>query len=54
MKVFMLNKPEWIYIFFGCLASLVQGAIQPAFGIILSKAINVSALKASRKPLINL
>jgi hypothetical protein len=49
----MMNKPEWIYIFFGCLASLVQGGIQPAFGIILSKAINVSALKASRMPLIN-
>ena len=40
-KVYKMNRPEWIYIFFGCISSLVAGAIQPAFGVVLSKAITV-------------
>jgi hypothetical protein len=40
-KVFLMNKPEWGYIFLGCVASIVAGGIQPAFGIVLSKAIAV-------------
>lgn len=38
----MMNKPEWVFIFFGCIASIVQGGLQPAFGVVLSKAISVS------------
>nr|UOU03319.1 ATP-binding cassette subfamily B1-1 [Brachionus rubens] len=41
LKVFALNKPEWYFILFGCLASIVSGAIQPAFSIVFSKAIAV-------------
>jgi len=41
-KVFALNKPEWFYILIGCLASIINGGLQPAFGIVLSKSIAVS------------
>ena len=40
-RVFILNKPEFGYIALGCISALVTGGIQPAFGIILSKAISV-------------
>ncbi len=40
----MMNKPEWIHIFFGCISSVAAGGIQPAFGIILSKAIVLFSL----------
>jgi ATP-binding cassette, subfamily B (MDR/TAP), member 1 len=33
-QVFLMNRPEWGYIFLGCIASIVAGAIQPAFGIV--------------------
>ena len=33
----MMNKPEWILIFFACISCLISGGTQPAFGVILSK-----------------
>lgn len=43
-RVFGLNKPEWHYIFIGCFFAIVSGAVQPAFSIILSKAVGVSVI----------
>nr|QNH67866.1 ATP-binding cassette transporter subfamily B member 1 X2 [Brachionus rotundiformis] len=40
-KVFKLNAPEWYFILLGSLASLISGAIQPAFSIVFSKAIAI-------------
>jgi ATP-binding cassette subfamily B (MDR/TAP) protein 1 len=44
LRVFALNAPEWLFIIFGCIASVVSGAVQPAFSIILSKAVAVRIL----------
>jgi presenilin-like A22 family membrane protease len=33
----MMNKPEWHLIIIGCVACIINGGIQPVFGIILSK-----------------
>ena len=41
LKVLALNKPEWYFIVIGCIASLISGAVQPAFSIVFSKAIYV-------------
>lgn len=38
-RVLLMNKPEWIYIFIGCLASIATGAVQPGFAVILSKVL---------------
>ena len=35
--MFIMNKPEWIFIVIGCVACVINGGIQPVFGIILSK-----------------
>lgn len=43
-RVFMMNSPEWFYIVGGCIASILSGAVQPAFSIILSKAVGVRLL----------
>jgi hypothetical protein len=40
--VFKLNGPEWYFILIGCLAAIINGGVQPGFGIILSKSIAVS------------
>lgn len=42
--VFKLNSPEWFYILIGCLAAIINGGVQPAFGIILSKSISLFSL----------
>ncbi|CAF1454735.1 unnamed protein product [Adineta ricciae] len=36
-----LNRPEWLYILFGCVASFCTGGFQPAVGILISKIIAV-------------
>ena len=41
LKVLAMNKPEWYFIIIGCFASLISGAVQPAFSIVFSKAIAV-------------
>ena len=33
-RLFLINKPEWIYILIGCIASLIAGGIMPAFIIV--------------------
>ena len=40
----MMNKPEWILIFIGCIACMINGGIQPVFGIILSKLTAVQLM----------
>lgn len=40
-RLFMLNKPEWGFIIIGCIASIISGAVQPAFSIVFSKVIAV-------------
>ena len=37
-----MNKPEWLLIIIGCFACLINGGVQPAFGVILSKLTAVS------------
>ncbi|CAF1420960.1 unnamed protein product [Rotaria sordida] len=37
LKMLLMNKPEWIFIVFGCIACVCNGGSQPAFGVILSK-----------------
>ncbi len=32
-----MNRPEWSLIAVGCVACIINGGIQPVFGIILSK-----------------
>jgi ATP-binding cassette subfamily B (MDR/TAP) protein 1 len=40
-KVLSLNKPEFIFIAFGCLGSIFIGGAQPGFSIVLSKTLSV-------------
>ena len=35
-RLLILNRPEWIYIIFGTIASMLAGAIEPIVGIIFS------------------
>ncbi|UJR24177.1 hypothetical protein I4U23_027143 [Adineta vaga] len=37
--ILKMNKSEWIFILFGCLAAICSGGIQPLFSAILSKLI---------------
>ena len=41
-RVFLMNKPEWLYIFIGCVFSVVTGAVQPVSSLLLSKLVAVS------------
>ena len=41
LKLLKMNRPEIVYILFGLIASLAAGAIQPAFGVVLTKTITV-------------
>ena len=43
-----MNRPEWLLIVIGCLACIFNGAVQPAFGVILSKLIVVSGFDRTR------
>jgi hypothetical protein len=42
-KLLALNKPEWYFIVIGSFASIISGAVQPAFAIVFSKVITVSS-----------
>jgi hypothetical protein len=48
-KVYMVNRPEWVHIFFGCVSSIIAGGIQPAFGVVLSKAIDLFSLCSEKE-----
>lgn len=37
--VFSKNRPEMIYIFFGCFAAVVEGGVWPAYAIVLSEVL---------------
>jgi ATP-binding cassette, subfamily B (MDR/TAP), member 1 len=39
--MFKMNRPEWLLIIVGCVASFINGGMQPGLGIILSKLIVV-------------
>ncbi|CAF1523136.1 unnamed protein product, partial [Didymodactylos carnosus] len=41
LTMLKMNRPEWLYIVFGCIGCLCNGGIQPAYGVILSKLIAV-------------
>lgn len=36
-----MNRPEWVYILFGCVACFCTGGFQPGIGVIISKIIAV-------------
>jgi hypothetical protein len=36
-----MNKPEWLLILIGCIASICNGGLQPATGIVMGKYISV-------------
>jgi len=42
MRVMKMNASEWHYIVFGCIMSLAQGAVQPAFALIFGIMLGVS------------
>ncbi len=42
LRVLALSKKEWHYILLGCLASIANGGINPAFSIVFSKVITVT------------
>lgn len=39
-RLLALNRPEWMYLLLGSLASAVVGAIQPAFGFIITSLVS--------------
>lgn len=39
-----MNRPEWIFIAFGLLSSIVSGGVQPAFAIVFSKVLSVFSI----------
>ncbi|CAF1230146.1 unnamed protein product, partial [Didymodactylos carnosus] len=39
LAVLKMNKPEWLYILFGCFVCLINGGLQPTHGVIISKLI---------------
>ena len=40
-RIFKLSKPEWIFVFLGSLAAFANGAMQPAWALVLAEAIEV-------------
>ena len=41
LKLLALNKPEWISILFGSITAIINGGLEPAFALILSKLVSV-------------
>ncbi|CAF1544603.1 unnamed protein product [Adineta ricciae] len=40
LRLLSMNSPEWSTILFGCVTSLMNGAAQPIFAILLAKIVN--------------
>ena len=40
-RLMLINKPETGYIILGSIGAIISGAVHPAFGIAISKAIAV-------------
>ncbi|KAK3742595.1 hypothetical protein RRG08_023427 [Elysia crispata] len=38
-RIFKLSRPEWIFVFIGSLAAFANGAMQPAWSLVLAEAI---------------
>ncbi|KAL5007363.1 hypothetical protein ScPMuIL_016169 [Solemya velum] len=43
-KIMRMNAPEWWLIVLGCLASIVNGGVQPAFAVIFAEILGVFSL----------
>lgn len=43
-RIMRVNAPEWPYIVLGCLAALLNGAIQPSFAVVFSKMLSIFGL----------
>ena len=43
-RVFLMNKPEWLYIFIGCVFAVITGGMQPVSSVLLSKLVGVRIL----------
>ncbi|GFR58639.1 multidrug resistance protein 1 [Elysia marginata] len=41
LRIVKLNKPEWIFVFFGSIGGFCNGAMQPAWALVLAEAIEV-------------
>ena len=41
-RVFALNAPEWPYMLIGCICSILNGGVQPAFAIVFAEIMGVS------------
>ncbi|KAI8789977.1 multidrug resistance protein 1, partial [Biomphalaria glabrata] len=42
-RLMEMNAPEWHFIMLGCLSSIFNGGVQPAFAVIFSKILGVFA-----------
>lgn len=40
-EIFKINKPEWLFIVIGCLAALINGALEPTSAIVQTKLVTV-------------
>ncbi|GFO24715.1 multidrug resistance protein 1 [Plakobranchus ocellatus] len=40
-RLMKMNSPEWVYIMLGCIGSIINGGVQPAFAIIFSEILKV-------------
>ncbi|CAF1239230.1 unnamed protein product [Adineta ricciae] len=47
LKLLLMNKPEWITILIGCIASIIAGLCQSLFAILLTKIIYSTAFAMS-------
>ncbi|GFR58628.1 multidrug resistance protein 1 [Elysia marginata] len=42
-RIFKLSKPEWIFVFLGSVSAFANGAMQPAWSLVLAEAIEAYA-----------
>ena len=42
VRLLYMNRPEWIFILFGCIACIIAAATQPALALLLVKLLAVS------------
>lgn len=44
LTLLKMNSPEWFYILIGCIGSIINGGVQPAFAIVFSEILGVLSL----------
>ena len=49
LRLLRMSWPEWYLILIGCIASAVNGALQPGWSLVLSEVIRVSQLERERE-----